>query len=62
MSSDRRVSGVSAEERELLEALEKDGYESILTDARRRELEAYASETIKKNAINVVWLHKDRKN
>ena len=49
-----RKVGVHAEERELLDALEKGEYESLLTDARRGELEKCANETFKKDKrINI---------
>lgn len=40
---------LSVEERDLLDALEKGGYESVLTDARKEELEAAAAHTFKKD-------------
>ena len=40
---------LSSEERELLNALEGGEYESVLTDARKRELEAAAAHTFKRD-------------
>jgi len=40
---------IDAEERKLLDAVENGEYESVLTDARRKELVEYASNTFKKD-------------
>lgn len=40
---------IDAEERKLLDAVENGEYESALTDARRKELVEYASNTFKKD-------------
>ena len=51
---------LSKDEQELLDALESGEYESILTDARRKELEAAASNTFKKEKrINIRISNRD---
>lgn len=48
------------EEQELLEAFESGEYESTLTDSRRRELEAVATNTFKKDKrINIRISNRD---
>ena len=51
---------LSSEERELLNALEGGEYESVLTDARKRELEAAAGYTFKKDKrLNILLSSRD---
>lgn len=51
---------LSVEEKELLEAVEKGEYESNLTEERRAELEAIASNTFKKDKrINIRISNRD---
>jgi predicted DNA binding CopG/RHH family protein len=51
---------LSVEEQELLEAVEKGGFESNLTEERRAELEAIASNTFKKDKrINIRISNRD---
>jgi hypothetical protein len=42
------------EERELLGAVENGKYESVMTDARRDELKAYARRTLRQN-LDAEW-------
>lgn len=51
---------LSKEEKELLSAVEAGEFESVLTDARKKELEAIASNTFKKDKrINVRISNRD---
>ncbi len=51
---------LSADERGLLESLESGEYESVLTDERRKELEAAATHTFKKDKrINIRISNRD---
>ncbi|MEH6587336.1 MAG: CopG family antitoxin [Halioglobus sp.] len=51
---------LSKEEKELLESVESGDYESTLTDARRKELEAAATNTFKKDKrINIRISNRD---
>ena len=51
---------LSKEEKELLESVESGDYESTLTDARRTELEAAATNTFKKDKrINIRISNRD---
>jgi len=51
---------LSKDEQELLDALESGEYQSILTDTRRKELEAAASNTFKKEKrINIRISNRD---
>lgn len=53
-------SKLSREEQELLDAIEADEYESVLTDARKKELEAIADNTFKKDKrINIRISNRD---
>jgi predicted DNA binding CopG/RHH family protein len=51
---------LSVEERDLLEAVEAGEFESVLTQARKKELEAVASNTLKKDKrINIRISNRD---
>jgi predicted DNA binding CopG/RHH family protein len=51
---------LSVDEKELLEAVEKGEFESTLTEERRKELEAFASNTFKKDKrINIRISNRD---